>query len=670
MKRIIILLLVLCVSALYSQTTNTARWRKTEKDSMANAFLLYEEKNYKMALPYFENIHKNHPKEEFVKYVYGKTALYRSDKYAEALQMLQEVYEKNPKVDVIEYDLARALHYNYKFDEAIAMVDRFLENKRTKPEEKPQAEFLKQYILNAKYYANNTTQAKITTIGTPINSKDEEYVPTISADESMMVFTYTGPKSKGGKINESLMIADSVNGIYLEDIFMSIKANDQFQAPVSLDNINSKNNDAAISLSPDGQRLFIYKDDPEGHGDIYESYLVGETFTFPTKLKGQVNTISQEGHCTISPDGRVLYFTSDRPGGFGGRDIYRAKLLSDSTWGNITNLGDSINTKYDEDSPFLHPDGSSLFFSSNGPKSAGGHDIFRAYMDPADSSYKKIENLSFPINTPDDDKYFVLAANGTRGYYSSGKAGGEGLNDIYLVETGFEPTKTPVLLFVKGKVTFDDAPVESNIKVEVTSKNNSIYTITKTIPASGNYMISMPAGQAYKITYNYKEEKPRTFEFDASTITAYTEKVVDIKFETPKPVKDTNMLVVADPGKKLSNEYDKEAITLLQKKTSKYTNTYGKIAAEGLEFKVQVAAFKIPKNYKYPHLKKLGKIEKLMLNDGITRITINGKFKTLEAAWEHNKKVIRAGQEDAFVTALYKGQRVQLQDLEKMGIFK
>ena len=209
MKRIIfILILVQFVSSFYSQTTNTRNWRKTEKDSMANAFLLYEEKNYKMALPYFENIHKGHPKEQFVKYVYGKTALYRSDKYAEALQMLNEVYEKNPKVDIIEYDLARALHFNYKFDEALVMVDRFMENKRTKPEEKPAAEFLKKQIQNAKYYSSIPTQAKITNTGKPINSADEEYVPTISADESMMIFTYTGPKSKGGKLNETIMHPD------------------------------------------------------------------------------------------------------------------------------------------------------------------------------------------------------------------------------------------------------------------------------------------------------------------------------------------------------------------------------------------------------------------------------------------------------------------------------
>ncbi|MDO9001631.1 MAG: hypothetical protein Q7W45_17820 [Bacteroidota bacterium] len=666
MKRIIILLLVQFFSVVYSQTTNTRNWRKTEKDSMANAFLLYEEKNYKMALPYFENIHKGHPKEEFVKYVYGKTALYRSDKYEEALNMLQQIYAKNPKVDLIEYDLARALHYNYKFDEALEMVDRFMANKRTRLEDKPAAEFLKQYILNAKYYNSIPTQAKITNIGKPVNSPDEEYVPTISADESMLIYTYTGPKSKGGKINETIMAPDSINGIYMEDVFMSIKANDEWQAPVPLDNINTKSHDAAISLSQDGQVLYIYRDDAEGHGDIYESALTGETFSFPLKLKGEINTIYQEGHCSLSPDGKTLYFTSDRPGGFGGRDIYKAQLLSDSTWGKIVNLGDSINTKYDEDSPFIHPDGSSLFYSSNGPKSSGGFDIFRAYMDLSDSTFKKTENLGFPINTPDDDIYFVLAANGSRGYYSSGKAGGEGLKDIYLVETGFD-AKKPVLLFVKGKVTFDSIPVESVIKVEITSKNNAVFNTLKTIPGTGNYMISLPPGQSYKITYAYKDEKPKTFEFDASQITAYTEKIVDIKFATPV---DTIPVAAVVPGKPLPNEFDKEAITLLQKKISKYSSAYGKISAEGLEFKVQVAAFKNPKNYKFKHLKGLGKIDKLILGDGITRITINGSFNTLEKAWIHNKKVIRAGQDDAFVTALYQGKRVYLEELVKMGIFK
>jgi hypothetical protein len=101
----------------------------------------------------------------------------------------------------------------------------------------------------------------------------------------------------------------------------------------------------------------------------------------------------------------------------------------------------------------------------------------------------------------------------------------------------------------------------------------------------------------------------------------------------------------------------------------KYVEKYGDVSAEGLEFRVQIAAYKFPKNYTYKHLKGLGKVENLLLDDGITRITIGGNFSTIGKAWEHNKKVINKGQTDAFVTALYKGKRVYLEDLEKMGIY-
>jgi hypothetical protein len=108
----------------------------------------------------------------------------------------------------------------------------------------------------------------------------------------------------------------------------------------------------------------------------------------------------------------------------------------------------------------------------------------------------------------------------------------------------------------------------------------------------------------------------------------------------------------------------------MQAKTQRYAAMYGDVSAPGLEFKVQVAAYKHPKNYDYKHLKGLGKIEQLLLGDGVTRITIGGVFNTIGKAWEHNKKVVRAGQTDAFVTALYKGKRVFLEELEEMGIFK
>src|ERR1700741_676186 len=168
----------------WSQTTNTRKWRKTENDSMQQALLLYDEANYLMALPIYENLYNNHPKEEYLKYCYGKCALERSDKHEDALRLLSEVYAKNKKVEDIEYDLARANHYNYKFDEALALLEMTLASKKSLPEMKEKASILKKYCINAKEFYAHPTNAVITNAGNILNSNYYEYVPVISAEET------------------------------------------------------------------------------------------------------------------------------------------------------------------------------------------------------------------------------------------------------------------------------------------------------------------------------------------------------------------------------------------------------------------------------------------------------------------------------------------------------
>src|ERR1041384_5994260 len=170
----------------FSQVTNTKKWRKTEQDSMQKALIMYDEKEYLAALPMYDNIFKNHPKEEFVKYVYARCCLYRSDKHKDALTYLDEIYQKNKKADNIELDLAKANHLNYKFDEALTFVDQFIANKRSRPEDKLEAQQLRKYILNAKELYAHPTNAKITNAGSVLNTDNEEYVPVVSADESIM----------------------------------------------------------------------------------------------------------------------------------------------------------------------------------------------------------------------------------------------------------------------------------------------------------------------------------------------------------------------------------------------------------------------------------------------------------------------------------------------------
>jgi hypothetical protein len=655
----------------FSQVTNTKKWRKTEQDSMQKALIMYDEKEYLAALPIYDRIFANHPKEEFVKYVYSRCCLYRSDKHKDALTYLNEIYAKNKKAENIELDLAKAYHYNYKFDEAMTFVDQFIANKRARPEDKLEAQQLKKYITNAKDLYAKPTNARITNAGSILNTDNEEYVPVVSADESIMIFTYVGKESTGGRQNKLQQPFEL--GDYYEDVFFSVKMNDQWTKPRGISTINTNLHDAAIAISPDGTQLFVYRDNGDDHGDIYVSYLHDTVWTVPQKLKGQVNSYSWEGSCSLTSDGQVLYFSSERGGGYGGRDIYRATLQADSTWGNIINLGDSINTALDDDAPFIHPDGVTLFYSSKAKNSMGGYDIFQAVMNPVDSTFRNAVNVGYPINTPDDDIYYVLSANGKTGYYASGKEGGSGLKDIYLVDPGYVGKK-PASYLVKGKITLDGKPVEAKIQVTVTSRNNKPFTEKNSNSATGNYLVPLPPGSIFKITYKYKDFEPRILDVDASAITEYTEKEYNVEFnvkpDTAKPIavvpKDTVKPTTTPPPVKKD---DFVAKTPMQAKVQKYAEMYGDIVSSGLEFRVQVAAYKYPKNYKYPHLKHLGSVDQLLLQDGITRITIGGQFLKLNEAFEHNKKVIKAGQTDAFVTAIYNGRRVYLEELEALGIF-
>jgi Tol biopolymer transport system component len=685
-----LIVLLFIVASTFAQT-NTRKWRRTENDSMERALLLYDEANYTMALPIYEKLYTAHPKEEYLKYCYGRCALYRSDKHEVALTLLNEVYEKNKKIENIQLDLAKANHFNLKFDDALALIDLCLANKKVKPEIKKEANQLKLYCINAKQFFANPTSAKIENAGNVLNTVNDEYVPVISADESIMIYTYRGTESMGGLQNAFLQ--PDPYGIYYEDVYQTNKENGQWTTPKPIAPINSNSHDAAIALSADGQQLFVYKDNGDDHGDIYISYFTNNTWSVPQKLKGEVNSYSWEGSCSMTADGKQLYFSSERGGGYGGKDIYRATLQPDSTWGQVINLGDSINTALDDDAPFIHPDGINLFYSSKGKNSMGGYDIFQARLNILDSAFHQPVNLGYPINTPDDDIYYVLSANGERGYYASGKQGGYGLKDIYTVYPGYVGKK-PSVYIVKGKITADLQPVESNISVEISS-------------LTGNYLISLPAGGIFNLTYKYDKFPYKLLEINTMNLEGYDEKLFDIDFNTKDTAKfivaltpkDTTVAVVIkkeevkqpivkneeEPKqpivKKEELPIEKQPVIIVRKKDGfvprnaaqeknrVYSELYGDISAEGLEFKVQIAAYKYPKNYVYLHLKGLGAIENLILNDGITRITIGGAFNTLGKAYERCKKVIIAGQNDAFVTVIYKGKRIYLEDLEAMGIY-
>lgn len=741
-----IYLLLACVP-LSAQLMNVRKWRATERDSLEKAIELFDEKMYLRALPIFESLLALHPKEEFLKYSYAKCALYRSDKHEEAYRYFTQIYNNNKKVPGIQYDMALACLYNYKFDEAEEYIQQYAAARRQNPEDKKNADMVKRNITYARYYLANPTNARVTNLGASVNSGYDEYVPAITADESALIFTYAGARSLGGRLNEDLN--PDRYGNFMEDIYISYRVNGVFQPALPLDSLNTVAPDAAISLSEDGRLLFIYQDIGDGHGDIYQSIRTGDHFSKPVRLKGEVNSYSWDGHCSLAPDGRTLYFSSERGGGYGGRDIYRATLsLPDSVWGDVVNLGDSVNTPYDDDAPFIHPDGITLFYSSKGRTSMGGYDIFRAVMSPEDSVFRQVENLGYPINSTSDDIYFVMGASGTNAYYSSGKKEGMGMKDIYHVEPNFSWPK-PSLYLLRGQVKQGEAGVAATIQVDIVSEPKRAYKTVYARAGTGEYLLSLPAGASYQLSYTYKDLPVRTLSLDATNLSGYEERShhvnlapppevlasaavkpdpkksaaqggkapakaapavkeqpvapekilaqtsapavterreepvsgspVAAKTRTPaqaawdftaNPVTSTPLVLPDKPSARAGAEEEFVPVNGPQIKSVRYTEKYGEVKADDMEFRVQVAAVKNDNNTVFPNQKLLGRVEKLNLNDGFIRITVGGSFKTLGEAMEHNKQVVRAGQKEGFIIALYKGRRVSFDELEQMGLLK
>ncbi len=371
-----------------------------------------------------------------------------------------------------------------------------------------------QHLKNAEKYLANPISIEIKNLGGSINSPYPDYAPVISADESVLLFTSRRPGSTGGKL--------AGDGLAYEDVYISEKAPDgSWSAPRNLGApVNTAVHDACIALSADGQTLFLFNS--ENGGDIFQSRLKGSRWLAPKNLGSPINSKHWEPSVCLSADERTLFFVSDRPGGLGGRDIYMCRRLPNGKWSSPINLGPPVNTPYDEDGPFFHPDGKTLFFSSNGPASMGGFDIFRTELRP-DSTWAPPVNLGYPINTPGDDIYFVLSASGLHGYYASEREDSYGEKDLYLVDfstlkveeppvaekkeedlqISSEPatlTFRPNLTLVTG-IIFDaetQAPLEATITIVDNVKGDTVAVLTSNA-ATGKYLISLPAGRNYGI---------------------------------------------------------------------------------------------------------------------------------------------------------------------------
>jgi len=343
---------------------------------------------------------------------------------------------------------------------------------------------------------NDVVKAKIDNIGKELNSPFSDYAPVINADGSEMYFTSRRPvtekeKKKGQAVSENIYAAS------FDKQQQQWSAAKLLSAPVN----QPKRFNSIIGLSNNGERMLLYRDDKYGNGDIFESLLTGREWSNPVPLPEPINSPHIETSASISPDGKMMYFVSNRPGGQGDLDIWYSIKNQQGKWGEAKNLGSTINTPEKEEGVFIHPDGKTLYFSSKGHGGAGGYDIFYTRLE--NDKWTTPKNLGEGINSANDDVYFVMEANGKVGYYSSERKDGLGEKDIYRVTFADSEKKkdnSPLLTLFKGLVIDKETskPLDAEIEIIDLEKNEQITTLSSNA-ATGSFIISLPSGKNYGI---------------------------------------------------------------------------------------------------------------------------------------------------------------------------
>ena len=354
---------------------------------------------------------------------------------------------KNIQKGVNKAEASMALH---QYEKALPILEKY----QTKGDLRVRS-FIAWKIAQCKfgiYAMQHPTNMNPINLGKNVNSSWDEYHPSLTGDSKEILFTVRHPRTPQTICKHCKEE---------EDIFSSLQRYGIWQPRTRLkEPVNSGHNDGAQCISPDGKYLFFTICNAEsGYGscDIYWSKRERNVWTKPKNCGAKVNTKYWESQPSLAADGKTLYFASNRPGGQGSMDIWKTEMVAEGVFSEPVNLGATINTPYDELSPFIHFDQKTLYFSSDGHLGMGGKDLFYTKIQP-DSTWSEPVNLGYPINSYQDESGIVLNAQGNVAYFTSGRLGGFGGLDLYCFELEESLRPEPILFITEKNDPQEELP--------------------------------------------------------------------------------------------------------------------------------------------------------------------------------------------------------------------
>jgi hypothetical protein len=451
----------------------------------------FDNGNYLFAIQAYQSELKKDPDNLKAKFRLGICYLNTRISREEAVPYLEEC-SRHPRAEPeVWFYLGRAYHLATRIDEAKAAYEKFI---GLRPKESDDARRYLEQCHNAEKLMQHPANVTLQNLGKDINSEEPDYNPFINRNETYLVFTSRRRENIGGKKIE-------VDGYRSSDIYQSVMDQGSWQPARNAGRgVNTNLDEQVVGLRSDGLEMYMYIDHIDKFGDIYVTTRKDESseFTRPKIFEGPVNGKIETSGC-VSDEGSPLFFAR-REGVNGNSDLYMSRILPGNQWAMPIRLPDNINTKYNEDLPFLSQDSKYLYFTSEGHNSMGGYDLFRAKWDRENNNFSDPENLGYPINSTDDDRSICVTADNRLAYISAYRPNGIGDLDIYRVKFN---NVAPVIAIYTGKVYMGDTvtahqPKNYALNIIVTSKQGDEYTYAPH-PRTGRFVMALPAGE-YTLT--------------------------------------------------------------------------------------------------------------------------------------------------------------------------